>query len=97
MSERKAPEFKVKFVKLKGDVIGAHPLGSKIVGFKVPRNTFLIEKSLSSRERKRVLVHEKIEYKLMKKGMPYEKAHPITKNLEKGWIQLMKLVKRRGR
>jgi len=48
-----------------------------------PGNTIRIDKKLPKKYRRSVILHEKVEAKLMNKGMPYEKAHRIAESAER--------------
>jgi hypothetical protein len=58
------------------DYIGMNPEAAKDMGFKMPRDTFYIDRHLSTEDKYHTLKHELSEYNDMKnKGMPYWKAH----------------------
>lgn len=57
--------------------VGAHPL----VGG--PRGHILVDSRLPPKYRKPIVFHEKYEYKLMKGGMSYKKAHRLSNKAEK--------------
>ena len=57
--------------------VGSHPL----VG--APRHTILISARMPKKWRKPLIFHEKHEYRSMKKGMPYKKAHRLADKAEK--------------
>jgi len=76
--------MKVKEVKRIGKgYLGMNPLAAKELGIKSPPNTILIKKGLTRHKKNLTIIHEKIEYAQMKRGLKYKPAHRIASALEK--------------
>lgn len=52
-------------------------------GRRCPERVILIDKDMPSGKRRKTVVHERVEYRLMKRGMSYEKAHRLANRAEK--------------
>jgi len=76
--------LKVKAVKhIPKGYLGMNPLAAKELGIPCPKDTILIKKSLSPKQKKLTVAHEKIEFVQMQRGSNYRKAHKVASSLEK--------------
>lgn len=78
--------FRVRLVKRipKGYVgMNYYAARSLRIPFPYPKKTILVRRDLGKRARERTILHEKVEYELMKRGLSYRKAHKIALKAEK--------------
>ncbi len=60
------------------DYIGMNSGAAAQMGFKMPTHTIYVLRGLDDKIKLHTLLHEMIEYKLIKKGMKYWDAHCIA-------------------
>jgi hypothetical protein len=65
------------------DYAGMNPEIGHVLGFTIPRNTIMIDESISDKDKYETLLHEMYEWGLMKKGMDYWDAHCRALAIEK--------------
>lgn len=78
--------MKIKFVtgRILKDFAGMNHLAAKELHFKgCPKDTILIDKNMSRKDKIETVKHEMHELKLMKKGMHYFPAHKRALKAEK--------------
>ena len=77
------------------DVIADHWL----VNRKIPKGQIWVREDWwkNKEKRKRLKTHEKVEINLMKKGLPYRKAHRIAEKFEMNVAKVLRRKKRRKR
>jgi len=85
VEEAKDRDLRVKIVKdiYTHDFVGMNPEAAKVLDFKCPSNTIVIDSNLDWREKCHTLKHEIVEYDLMKRGMSYGRAHRRALKLER--------------
>jgi len=77
--------MRIKLVKkISKGYLGMNRRAAKELGIDYPysEETILINKSLSKKEQKKTIAHEKIELFHMKRGLKYREAHKIANALE---------------
>jgi hypothetical protein len=65
------------------DYAGMNNEAAREFGMKMPRKTILLAKGQNYKQKANNLEHELVERRLMKKGMPYWKAHQQALRLER--------------
>lgn len=78
--------WKVKTVssKVLDDYAAMNPMAAKAFGFHhIHAGEILVWSGLKGKARRKTIVHEEVEAKLMKRGLPYWKAHEAALKAEK--------------